>query len=176
MAQHRYNSSPNKSHLHYIDPKNNKKNPEFVTQFRPISLCNVLYKIFSKVLANRLKTILPTIITEHQSAFTKNRLIYDNILMAFESLHSMNNMNSGKFRYMAIKLDMIKAYDRVEWGYLENVMRKMGFNERWIGLIMACVKTVSYSILINGEPQGFIQPTRGIRHFAPRASMALSNK
>ena len=115
-------------------------------------MCNVLYKIFSKVLANRLKNILPTIITEHQSTFTKNRLIYDNILVAFESLHSMNNMNSGKMWYMTIKLDMSKAYDQVEWGYLENVMRKMGFNERWIGLIMACVKTVSYSILINGEP------------------------
>ena len=138
------------------------KNPEFVTNYCPISLCNVLYKIFSKVLANRLKNILPTIIMEHQSAFTKNRLIYDNILVAFESLHSMNNMNSGKMGYMAIKLDMSKAYNRVEWGYLENEMRKMGFNERWVRLIKACVKSVTYSILINGKPQGFIQPTRGI--------------
>ena len=87
--------------------------------------------------------------------------------MAFESLHSMNNMNSGKMWYMTIKLDMSKAYDQVEWGYLENVMRKMGFNERWIGLIMACVKTVSYSILINGKPSGFIQPTKGIRQGDP---------
>ena len=138
------------------------KNPEYVSQYRPISLCNVLYKIFSKVLANRLKKILPTIITEHQSAFVKNRLIFDNILVAFESLNSMKNISLGKTRYMAIKLDMSKAYERVEQGYLKNVMTKMGFNERWIGLIMVYVKIVTYSIIVNGEPQGLIHPTRGI--------------
>ena len=135
------------------------KNPEYVTQYQPISLCNVLYKIFSKVLANRFKKILRTIITEHQYAFVKNRLISNNILVAFESLNSMKNMSLRKTGYMAIKLDMSKAYDRVEWGYLENVMRKMGFNERWIGLIMVCVKTVTYSIMVYGEPQGLIHPT-----------------
>nr|XP_023919081.1 uncharacterized protein LOC112030645 [Quercus suber] len=143
------------------------QNPVNVSDYRPISLCNVLYKIFSKVLANRLKRILPSIISEHQSAFTKNRLISDNILVAYESLHYMNNMRTGKTGYMAVKLDMSKAYDRVEWVYLENVMRKLGFCERWIGLIMVCIKTVTYSILVNGEPQGLIQPTRGIRQGDP---------
>ena len=89
------------------------KNSEYVSKFWAISLCNVLYKIFSKVLANRLKRILPSIITEYQSAFTKSRLIPDNILVAFESLHSMQR-HTGKDDYMAIKLDMSKAYDRVE--------------------------------------------------------------
>ena len=138
------------------------RDPELVSQFRPISLCNVLYKIFSKVLANRLKKILPHIITEHQSAFTKDRLIFDNNLIAFEPLHNMQNHKSTKEGYMAIKLDMSKVYDRVEWPFLECVMKKLGFNERWITFMMLCVSSVSYSILINGAPQGFIRPTRGI--------------
>ena len=85
------------------------KPPMSVNDFRPISLCNVLYKIFSKVLANRLKKFLPSIITKHQSAFTKNRLIFDNILVAFETLHSMKNHKIGKTSYMALKLNMSKA-------------------------------------------------------------------
>ena len=105
------------------------KNPELVSEFWPISLCNVLYKFFSKVLANRLKKFLPNIITENQSAFTNSRLISDNILVAFESLHSMQR-HTGEDNYMAIKLNMSKAYDRVEWGYLEAIIRKMRFDEK----------------------------------------------
>ena len=142
-------------------------NPQSVNDFRPISLCNVLYKIFSKVLANRLKKILPQIITEHQSAFTKNRLIFDNILVAFETLHSMKNHKTSKNGYMALKLDMSKAYDMVEWSFLEEIMRRLGFLERWTNLMMLCVKTVSYSILVNSKPKGEIQPSRGTRQGDP---------
>ena len=118
------------------------------------------------MLANRLKKILPNIIIENQSAFTKSRLISDNILAAFESLHSMQK-HTGKDVYMAIKHDMSKAYDRVEWDYLSSVMEKMGFNEHWICLMMLCVKIVTYSILVNGEPKDMITPTRGIRQGDP---------
>ena len=141
--------------------------PEYAHQFRPISLCNVLYKIYSKILANRLKKLLPSIITEHQSAFTKGRLIFDNILVAFETLHSLQNYKGGKFGYMALKLNMSKAYDRVEWYYLEGIMKKMGFRERWINLVMGCVKTISYFVLVNGKPCGRIFPTRGIKQGDP---------
>ena len=68
---------------------------------------------------------------------------------------------------MALKLDMSKAYDRVEWYYLEGIMRKMSFRGRWINLVMGCVKTISYSVLVNGEPSGMIFPTRGIRQGDP---------
>ena len=119
----------------------------------PISLCNVLYKLFSKVLANRLKKLLPKIITEHQYAFVKDRLITDNILIAFETLHCMKNYESGSLSYVALKLDLSKTYDQVEWNFLEKLMMRMGFNDRWVGLIMTCVKTVTYLVLVNGEPK-----------------------
>ena len=94
------------------------KNLVLVSQYRPISPCNVLYKIFSKVLANILKKFMQKLITKHQSAFAKNRLISDNVLIAFETLHCMKNYNSRKTGFMALKLNMSKAYDRVEWNYL----------------------------------------------------------
>ena len=89
-------------------------NPERVSDFRPISLYNVIYKIISKVIANRLKPLLDSIISETQSAFIADRLIADHILIAFESLHHMKTNCTRKKGFMAMKLDMSKAYDRVE--------------------------------------------------------------
>lgn len=79
----------------------------------------------------------------------------------------MNSHNLGDTSFMALKLDMSKAYDWVEWDFLEDIMQQMGFNERWIGLILICVKIVSYSILVNGEPKVMIHTTRGIRQGGP---------
>ena len=79
----------------------------------------------------------------------------------------MKNYYSGSNGFMALKLDMSKAYDKVEWVFLENLMRKIGFCEQWIGLIMVCVKIVTYSILVNGEPKGLIHPSRGLTQGDP---------
>jgi hypothetical protein len=89
-----------------------------------------MYKKFSKVLANRLKVILPLIISPTQSAFIPRRLLTDNILVAYENLHTMHARMWGKVGFMALKLDMSKAYDRVEWAFLEAIIRKMGFVDK----------------------------------------------
>lgn len=101
----------NETHIVLV-PKNN--NPKRVSDYRPISLCNVIYKLASKTLANRLKKILPLIISESQSAFVNGRLISDNVLIAFETMHHIGQRKSGVVGEMALKLDMSKAYDRVE--------------------------------------------------------------
>lgn len=108
--------------------------PSKLTDFRPISLCNVLYKLISKVLANRLKTIIPQIISSEQSVFVLGRLITDNVLVAFETLHTMATRLLRKEGFMDLKLDMSKTYDRMEWNFLEAMLRKLGFADRWVNL------------------------------------------
>lgn len=94
-------------------------------------------------------------------------LILDNVLVAFETLHYIRNHWTCKTGYIALKLDMRKAYDRVEWCCMQQVLVKMGFHKRWVKLMMECITSATYSILINGEPHVHIIPTRGLQQGDP---------
>jgi hypothetical protein len=141
-------------------------NPDKVAQFRPISLCIVVYKVISKLLSNRLKVILPDIISHHQSAFVPSRMITDNILLAYECIHSMKK-KKGKRSLCAMNLDRLKAYDRVEWCFLEKIMIKLGFDRRWVKLIMSYVNSVKYRVRFNSVETDTIIPTRGLHQGDP---------
>ncbi|KAL4348938.1 hypothetical protein GQ457_17G007600 [Hibiscus cannabinus] len=141
--------------------------PTLMKHFRPISLCTVVYKTCSKVLVNRMKPLMSCCIAENQSAFVPGRLISDNVIVANELFHYLNGSKNGPNKGAAIKLDMEKAYDRVEWHFLSDVMKKMGFADGWIKSIMMCVTTVSFCLKINGEISDFFRPSRGLRQGDP---------
>ena len=125
--------------------------PIEINQYRPISLCQVVYKALAKILANRLKPFLSRCISKSQSAFVPGRQILDNIILSHELMHYLKNKRQGRVGSMAVKLDMSKAYDRVEWSFLKAIMEKMGFCSTWVGWITACISSVTYSFNINGE-------------------------
>lgn len=113
---------------------------------RPISLCNVLYKIISKVLANRLKTILPTCTSQEQSTFVAGRSILDNTLV-----QHMECKVRGKEAKITLKIDISKSFDKVDWKYLNAILLQMGFDVTWVNWMKLCVETMDFNVLVNGE-------------------------
>ncbi|KAJ0250309.1 Reverse transcriptase domain-containing protein [Hirschfeldia incana] len=145
-------------------PKVNK--PESITQFRPISLCNVLFKIITKAMVGRLKGVMNKLIGPAQSSFIPGRLSADNIVVVQEAVHSMRK-KKGKKGWMLLKLDLEKAYDRLRWDFLEDTLRAAGLSEGWVRRVMECVSGPDMCILWNGEKTESFKPSRGLRQGDP---------
>ena len=144
-----------------------KSFPDNVNQFRPTSLCNVIYKVISKILVNRLKPLMDQLVTPYQNAFIKGRNISDNILMAHEIFGILSKKKGRKYGYGVLKIDMSKAYDRIDWKFLKAVLVAMNFSPRWIGWVMECVSTVQFTLLVNGSITQTFKPSKGLRQGDP---------
>ena len=145
-------------------PKNDK--PESFNHFRPISLCNMVYKIITKVIANRMKSIMGKIISPMQSSFVPGRHIIDNIVITQEVIHSMERMK-GNDRYMAIKVDLEKAYDRLDWGFILDTLMDVGIPGFLVNVIMKYLSSTSLQVSWNGSLSTSFKPSQGVRQGDP---------
>ena len=138
--------------------------PESFAGYRPISLCNLAYKIISKIIAERLKKGLSKGISEEQFGFLENCQITDAIVVAQEALHSVKIKGN---KALILKLDLIKSYDRVDWHFIRLVLLQIGIPLETTNWIMGCVSSTNYSILVNGNPTSFFSASRGLRQGCP---------
>uniref|UniRef100_A0A2N9I899 Reverse transcriptase domain-containing protein n=1 Tax=Fagus sylvatica TaxID=28930 RepID=A0A2N9I899_FAGSY len=134
--------------------------------FRPISLCNTLYKVVTKIIVKRLRVALPKLVSPLQTAFVPGRKGIDNMILVQELVHTMGT-KKGKEGYMAIKIDLEKAYDRLEWHFIRDILLLFNFPASMIKLILSCVSSSSISVLFNGGKLEEFKPSRGIRQGDP---------
>lgn len=151
----------NTSFIALIPKQDNAQMPE---RYRPIALCDVVYKIISKVVANRLKPLLPTLVSGEQSGYVEGKQILDNIIQAHEVVHSLT---SKRKMGMIMQLDIAKAYDKVKWTYIKKVLRSFCFDHNRIRWVVALVSSSSFSILVNGFPSEIFLPSKGLRQGDP---------
>ena len=140
--------------------------PDSIMQFRPITLLNTTYKVLSKVLVNRMRSILQRVIGPYQNSFLAGRSTSDNILVVQELVHTMMNLK-GRKGSMILKLDIHKAYDTLNWDFLQSVLLEFGFPTKLIDLIMFCVRNMAISVIWNGEVLPEFMPKQGLRQGDP---------
>ncbi|XP_024014348.1 uncharacterized protein LOC112088307 [Eutrema salsugineum] len=138
-----------------------KKEAKTMKDYRPISCCNVIYKIISKILANRLKVVLPKFIAPNQSAFVKDRLLMENLLLATELVKDYHKETITP--RCAMKIDISKAFDSVQWRFLLNTLKALNIPEKYVHWIDLCISTASFSVQVNCELAGYFGSKRGLR-------------
>ena len=140
-------------------PKINR--PNMITQFRPISLCNTLYKLVSRIILQRLKPYITNIINPCQASFVPSRCTSDNIIIVQEIIHTMVRKSRPK-GHVALKLDLEKAYDHLEWSFIKETLEFFQIPHKLINLIMNMISSTCINIMWNGTPLSTIIPSRGI--------------
>eukprot|EP00268_Persea_americana_P059585 TRINITY_DN7332_c0_g2_i1.p1 TRINITY_DN7332_c0_g2~~TRINITY_DN7332_c0_g2_i1.p1 ORF type:complete len:165 (+),score=21.69 TRINITY_DN7332_c0_g2_i1:122-616(+) len=139
-------------------------NPVGLKDFRSISSVGCVYKLLAKTLAKRLIKTLPAIISPSYGAFVQDRQILEGILIANELIDS----RKMAFKEGAIfKIDLEKAYDHVDWKFVDYMLGRFGFGNRWRGLIKECISSTSFSVLVNGSPSQPATTSRGLRQGYP---------
>ena len=141
------------------------QSPKSVKEFRPIACCTVMYKIISKVITQRMHEVIHTIISDSQAGFIPGRKIGDNIILAHELVKAYTRKNVSPMSML--KIDLQKAYDSVEWPFLEQVMEGLGFPDLFTQWVMKCVKTVNYTIVVNGQNTQRFDAAKGLRQGDP---------
>ncbi|KAL5579576.1 hypothetical protein UlMin_012018 [Ulmus minor] len=142
------------------------KHPTTINHYRPIAVCNVIYKAISKLLADRLRPFLSSLICPTQNAFVPGRSIHDNSVLIQEVIHAMKKKKGTK-GWMGMKIDIQKAYDRLSWQFLEAVLKAFGFHPKWIQWIVTCCSTPKMTLMLNGAPIRSFFPKRGLRQGDP---------
>ena len=138
-----------------------KEKTIYFADFRPISLCNLVYKLISKFIALRLKPHLDSHISQEQFGFLKNRQIVDPIGITHEILHTVKTKNKCA---LILNLDLVKSFDIVNWSFIKLILLQIGVPLLGVNWIMGCLSSANFVVLVNGTPSNFFGASKSIRH------------